>query len=104
MDGIWFSVARKMKLVCLLLLTLMVAAYVVDAIPNNCVPCTTNTRILCRKPTDGFCKILRSTNGGTSTMKDYTLVGTFSCDSLDEAAATYCVAGKLIDPEWNVAP
>lgn len=93
-----------MKTFVVLFLAFVLVAAVVDAIPNNCVPCTTDTRILCRKPIDGFCKILRSTSGGTSTMKDYTLVGSFSCDSLTEAAATYCVAGKLIDPEWNVAP
>lgn len=90
-----------MKILGLLLLCLALGALLVEAIPNNCVQCTTDLRILCRKPIDGYCKILTSTSGGTSTMKDYTLVGSFNCPSLTWAQDMYCVAGKEAEPEWH---
>lgn len=86
-----------MKVFVALFLCLVVAAYVVDAIPNNCLPCTTDYRIICKDRNSNTCMLMLSNTGQTSRRSDYTAFASVTCTDVQSGYNKVCVAGKLDD-------
>lgn len=87
-----------MKYFAFFFLCLVVAAAVVAAIPENCLPCPDDYNIICKNPNRDRCRILQSTNGGTDVIEDYTLSYVIECKQrLRPTQERICFTGKALN-------
>lgn len=88
---------KKMKYLAFFLLCLVVAATVVAAIPENCLPCPDDYNIICKNPNRDRCRILQSISGGTAVIEDYTLSYVIECKRLKPTQERICFTGKMLN-------